>query len=153
MKIKRFCQVGLLVRDADAMFERFVTHFGVDRDSLDVSDTKDPNLRYKDATVHGKPQRYDARFLFFQLGGIEIELIQPLDENSIYAEFLKQHGEGLHHLQAEVEDHEEFFSTMNELNAPDICGGHIENTAYRYFDATSSLGMIMEVCWKKAFDA
>lgn len=151
MNFKRFSQVGLVVRNADEAFARFERNFGADKSQLGISDTSDPNLRYKDPTIHGEPMSYDAKFLFFPLGGIEVELIEPLDDKSIYAEFLAEHGEGLHHLLVEVKRLEEFENSMAELGAPQICGGHIENTAYEYFDARDTLGTIFEVCWKKSF--
>jgi len=47
------------------------------------------------------------RVAFAKIGDVEWELIQPLDDKSIYAEFLEKHGEGLHHVAFDVENFHE----------------------------------------------
>lgn len=152
MKIDAISQIGLVVKDADKMFGLFERYFGADRNLLDVSDTRDPGLRCKDITVHGKPQCYGARFLCFPLASIEIELIQPLDDIGPYAEFLAEHGEGIHHLKLEVDDIPAFSQVMEAVNAPMISGGHSESTRYQYFDARNTVGAILEICQRKPFE-
>lgn len=40
----------------------------------------------------------------FNIGGIEIDLVAPADSDSAVAKFLKNRGEGLHHIALEVDD-------------------------------------------------
>ena len=49
-------------------------------------------------------QSGDFRFLmaFTQLGYVELELVQPLEGESIYSEFLREKGEGLHHIHFDI---------------------------------------------------
>lgn len=45
-----------------------------------------------------------ARVAFLPVGDGEIELVQPTDEKSGTAKFLKERGGGMHHICLEVED-------------------------------------------------
>lgn len=45
-----------------------------------------------------------VKIAFLPVGGSEVELVQPLDEESGVARYLRKRGPGLHHLCFEVED-------------------------------------------------
>jgi len=153
VEIKSLYRVGVVVKDAEKVFSVFEKYFGADRKTIDYTNTTDPGLRYKDATTNGQPVHYDTKYIIFPLGGIEIELIEPLGDNGLYAEWMAEHGEGLHHFNVDVDDVHGFEAIMNELNAPMVGSGHIENTLFKYFDARDTIGMIVETCERKAFDA
>ncbi|HEY1668405.1 MAG TPA: VOC family protein [Trebonia sp.] len=63
--------------------------------------------RFDQALVHGKPVPFSLRIAFGVLGGVLIELLEPLDDRSPHAEFLDAHGEGMHHLAFLVPDFDE----------------------------------------------
>ncbi len=54
--------------------------------------------RFDQALVHGLPVPFSLRVAFGALGGVLLELLEPLDDKSPHAEFLAANGEGLHHL-------------------------------------------------------
>jgi hypothetical protein len=60
----------------------------------------------KEITYRGKPGNWRFRIALANLGeGFSLELIQPLSGESIYSEFLEQHGEGgIQHLGIVVEN-------------------------------------------------
>lgn len=60
--------------------------------------------RFEHALVHGRPSPFSLRIAFGLLGGVLLELLEPLDDASPHAEFLAAHGEGLHHLAYLVTD-------------------------------------------------
>ena len=60
--------------------------------------------RFDKALVHGKPTPFSLRIAFGALGGVLLELLEPLDDQSPHAEFLVARGEGLHHLAYLVPD-------------------------------------------------
>lgn len=45
-----------------------------------------------------------VKIAFLPVGGSEVELIQPLDQESGVAKYLRKRGPGMHHLCFEVED-------------------------------------------------
>jgi hypothetical protein len=63
--------------------------------------------RFDTALVHGEPVSFALRIAFGALGGVLLELLEPLDEYSPHAQFLAEHGEGMHHLAFLVRDFDE----------------------------------------------
>lgn len=45
-----------------------------------------------------------VRTSFFEIGGVKIELLEAIDDNSPIARFIRKKGEGIHHLAFEVSD-------------------------------------------------
>ena len=52
----------------------------------------------RDMTYRGEPAETRARLAFAYSGSMMWEIVEPLDGPSIHADFLEQHGEGLHHV-------------------------------------------------------
>jgi hypothetical protein len=63
--------------------------------------------RFETALVHGEPVSFALRIAFGALGGVLLELLEPLDERSPHAQFLAERGEGMHHLAFLVPDFDE----------------------------------------------
>jgi methylmalonyl-CoA/ethylmalonyl-CoA epimerase len=62
---------------------------------------------FNQALVHGKPTPFSLKIAFGALGGVLLELLEPLDDRSPHAEFLAARGEGMHHLAFLVPDFDE----------------------------------------------
>ena len=55
-------------------------------------------------TYMGKPSEFVAKVAFAMVGPTELELIEPMTKgDNVYADFLAEHGEGLHQLLFEVD--------------------------------------------------
>ena len=96
-------QVGLVVRDAEATArawtERFA--FGPAR----IVDWPHESTNPADVgTYRGQPGNFRMRLAFLETPSIQIEFIQPLEGDNNYAEWLEQHGEGLHHILFTFDD-------------------------------------------------
>ena len=85
---------------------------------------------------------------FLPTGEGEIELLQPLDEESGVARFLEKRGEGLHHICLTVEDVE---ATMERLRAagarllskePRV---NVHGTRYVFVHPRSAHGVLLEL--------
>ena len=94
--------IGWVVRDCAAAQQELSTRLGA---GPFVSAGKE--ARFDQALVHGKPTPFSLRIAFGVLGGVLIELLEPLDDRSPHAEFLDAHGEGIHHLAFLVPDFDE----------------------------------------------
>ncbi|MCK4395062.1 methylmalonyl-CoA epimerase [candidate division WOR-3 bacterium] len=57
-------------------------------------------------------EKQKIKLATINLGGIKIELIEPLDKNSTVAKFIMKRGEGIHHIAFKVKKIEK---VMNEL--------------------------------------
>jgi catechol 2,3-dioxygenase-like lactoylglutathione lyase family enzyme len=84
VKLDGFHHIGHVVKDRDATMAQWTKLFGVEWGK--VVDT--PALKM----ATGK------------LGGVDVELLEPTEDKSLWAVFLAKHGEGLHHVSATVAD-------------------------------------------------
>ena len=57
-----------------------------------------------DVITRGKPTPYTMRVTFAHMGPVRLELVQVVEGDCLYTEFLQEHGEGVHHLGFEVAD-------------------------------------------------
>ena len=84
-----------------------------------------------------------------QFGAIQIEIVQPLDEYSIYAEHLRKHGEGvINHIAIKCEDNAIFREVMIEQNVESILKGDVnpkEGASFEYYDTSKLMGTIVEL--------
>jgi methylmalonyl-CoA/ethylmalonyl-CoA epimerase len=90
--------LGWVVRDCDAARERMTRDLGAG------PFRPASQLQFDHTLVHGAPTPVSLKASFGVLGGIIVELLEPLDDRSPHAEFLAEHGEGLHHLAYLVTD-------------------------------------------------
>ena len=55
-------------------------------------------------TYRGQPADFVADIALSYAGDMQLELIAPVSGESIYTEFLRDHGAGLHHICVETDD-------------------------------------------------
>lgn len=53
-----------------------------------------------------------TRLAFFPIGEVNVELVHTTAHTGLVADFLKEHGEGIHHIAFEVEDLETVFQDL-----------------------------------------
>jgi hypothetical protein len=92
-------QVGIVVKDLDEAVKRYWHQYGIGPWAIYDFNPK----TVKEMILHGKPAEYSMHLAMTFVGNVEIELMEPKDDKSIYAEFLKEHGEGLHHLAVDTQ--------------------------------------------------
>ena len=138
---KKLTQVAMVVNDVEATAKRYWDDVGIGPWSfytINPDNTGDMKLR-------GKPVKHAFKAALATIGDISWELIEPLDKNSIYAEHLAQHGEGLHHVAFDVENFEETLSYMSSKGYEEIQSGGTFNVAkYVYLDTDNGLACITE---------
>lgn len=137
-------QVGMVVRDARKTakeYERFGVGPFVEEDFPSV-----------EATVYGKPANYKNRALVANLGGWELELLQVLEGETIFQEFLDKRGEGVHHLGLYVEDYDAEMAKWREMGVRVLQESkcpppYPEGSRYAYLDTEALFGIILEIAW------
>jgi hypothetical protein len=81
-------------------------------------------------------------------GPVVVELLQPLEGDSIYKEWLEEHGEGLHHIAVMRPSPEQSDATKQrfaDLGATVLMGGRIgETIEFYYLDTEPTLKVIFE---------
>ena len=138
-------QISMIVEDVYACSKNWNDQYGIGPWHF-LHFTED---NMTDMTVHGKLVEYAMDIALCNMyNNIEIELIAPKDDRSAYAEFLKEHGPGLHHL-AFVTPHGTFTlakEMLLENNIEHIQGGKDPmGQEFAYFDLTKELGCFIEL--------
>jgi methylmalonyl-CoA/ethylmalonyl-CoA epimerase len=137
-------QVALVVEDLDAAVRRYWERFGIG--PWRIYTYQAPLL--KRMTYRGRPQEYRMRLALAQMGEVMIELIQPLSEENVYTEHLRQKGPGLHHVGIVVPSVDDAVAEAARSGVPVLQsgGGHglRGDGAFAYMDTENALGMIVE---------
>tara|TARA_Y100000991_G_C21833146_1_gene289020 strand:+ start:270 stop:671 length:402 start_codon:yes stop_codon:yes gene_type:complete len=132
--MKKVEHIGIAVKDlrnANALFEKLFnqTHYKVEE--------------VKSEAVYTS---------FFKLGETKIELLQATHPNSPIAKFIKNRGEGIHHIAFEVDD---IHVEMNRLLSEGFELIHTEakdgadNKKICFLHPNSTSGVLIEICQKK----
>ena len=133
-------QIGIVTPDIEHTMEEF-KKIGLDGWSEVYVNTPD---KFEDMVADGEPREYASTCASnFDLNG-EIELIEPLDDNSDYAAFLKRNGgkAGVHHLRVDFDDMDDVKATGKKMLLAGVPAG--SGMAYEYYDFTDELGLVLE---------
>jgi methylmalonyl-CoA/ethylmalonyl-CoA epimerase len=131
-------QVCVVVRDLDVAVRRYWDDYGIGPWHM---------FRYEniEGEVDGRLVTFALRVALTRVDErFEWELVQPLDDRSVYARFLARHGEGVHHVAVDVPD---------VPSAVDWVGGRIESHTgltgglqrYAMLETAGDLGVTLEV--------
>jgi len=139
LKPSSFCQIGIVVNNIDETIDYYTKAFGFGPYEIKYVD-------YPDATYYGETAGYRGKRAFFNLGNIEIELIELVDGKTIHEEFLKEHGEGIHHIGFEVDNLVESRENAKEAGF-EITQDFIraDGTGFAYLDTDKTGGVIFEL--------
>src|SRR5829696_8574352 len=86
-------QLGIVVvRDLEATVRSYVDDYGIGPWEFAQIDAGEAN-NYRE---YGRPVERSTRIVVATVGRVMWELIEPLDEEGIYARFLAEKGEGIH---------------------------------------------------------
>ena len=105
-----------------------------------------------DMTYYGRPTRFSFKVASLMLGGVVLEMIEPIDGDSIFRDFLKEHGEGIQHVRGDRAPNFNIFAEncrmLEESGFPCIMSARTIESAFAYFDTTKVLHTILEVSWR-----
>ena len=102
MDLGKPTQIGILVKNAKRTAELITTLTGVG--PWRFEDWPPKNRPEFASFSNGVPAQWRALLAFADTGAIEIELIETYEGECGYTEFVRERGEGLHHLQFRVDD-------------------------------------------------
>ncbi|MFH1640228.1 MAG: VOC family protein [Chloroflexota bacterium] len=131
VKVKEFGQVGIVVKDAETVAKAYWNILGIG--PWNIYSWEEP-LVY-DHKYHGKPTWIRAKVAQAQVGALQLELYQPVEGDSIYGDFLKERGEGLHHISFFVDNVDETAEELVKEGFTSLESGHYgDNGAYYCID-------------------
>jgi len=134
-------QIGTVVKDCDATVRKFADDYGIG--PWNIYEFNPDTV--SDMIIEGKPVNYAMRLALCNIGNVQWEIIQPKDDISLYARFLKEHGEGLHHVAFDTENYEETVEFYKKKGKPVFQGGTWKGLTYTYLDSLNDLGIVAEI--------
>ncbi|MCD8510619.1 MAG: VOC family protein [Bacillus sp. (in: Bacteria)] len=137
-------QIGIVVEDIEKTAKEYAGFFGVEMPEIRVTGAREE----AGTTYKGKGTDARAKLAFFEMGNLQIELIEPDEHPSTWREHLDKHGEGVHHLAFMVEDMDGKIVKLGQKNVPPIQQGNFPGGKYGYMDTTKNLKIMMEILEK-----
>ena len=134
-------QIAIVVRDLAATMRTYVEEYGLG--PWEVYEFNPGNVA---PMADGEPQTDSSwRIAVTMVGSVQWELIEPLDDRSIYAEFLATKGEGLHHVGVGGGT---FGETLDELRGKGrkvLLSGLYNGVTFAYLSTDEDLHTVTEI--------
>ena len=138
-------QIAIIVEDLDKAVEQYWNVFGIGPWHIY---TYGPPL-VKSMTYHGEPTEYSMRFGLSYIGPMRIELIEPLTENTVYSDFVREHGYGVHHFGILVDNMQDSLAEAEKAGlrmTMDGAGfGRDADGHFAYLDTENVIGVTLEL--------
>ena len=138
-------QVAIVVHNIDEALRRWADVLGQPVPTVIIVQPGDT----VNMTFRGQPSNAQAKLAFFNLGPVQLEIIEPLGGDSTWQEALDKKGEGFHHLAFSVNDMQKSVDFLRERGIPMIQRGDMGEGQYAYFDAEEPLGVTLELLEQK----
>lgn len=134
-------QIGLVVKDIEKSIDAYVDVLGLPRPQVIVTDAYD----LAETNYRGKPSQAQAKLAFFNMGQVQIELIEPIGEPSTWKEALDANGDGVHHIAFQIKDTGKVVAYLEGKGIHLVQQGKYTGGMYSYVDASQSLGLVLEL--------
>lgn len=134
-------QIGIIVNDIEKSSQELADFLGVEKPKWQITDTFDKaNTQYKGTSTQAR-----AKLAFFNVGSLDIELIEPDNEPSTWREFLDTHGEGVHHIAFNINGMKEKVINLESSGMKLVQSGEYTGGRYSYIDSLKQLKVIVEL--------
>ncbi len=144
LPITNVAQVAILVPDLEKAMRNFWERFGVGPWSVYTYDHEFVPRQHR----HGRPTRYSSRIGLANIGDLRIELIQPLEGDTVYSEHIAKHGYGVQHLGVLTKSMKESLADAGKAGfsvTMDGSGFGLDGDgAYAYLDTEDLVGITLE---------
>jgi methylmalonyl-CoA/ethylmalonyl-CoA epimerase len=134
-------QIGIVVRDLDATLRRYVHDFGIGPwQRFEVTPETAPDLLHE-----GEPIKGSTRAATTMVGNVMWELIQPLDDQGVFARFLVEKGEGVHHIAVATANFDDVIADQARRGNTLPLSGTVSGIDVAYLPTDCDLGVILEI--------
>ena len=134
-------QIGILVNDIEKVSEAYADFFGVDKPEIGITDTAD----IARTSHNGVATEARAKLAFFDMGSLQLELIEPDHQPSTWRDYLNEHGEGPHHIAFVVDGMKEKIMLLEGKGFPLQQKGEYTGGRYAYMDTFKELKVVLEL--------
>jgi Glyoxalase/Bleomycin resistance protein/Dioxygenase superfamily len=133
-------QLGIVVRDLEATMRRYVDDYGIGPWEVYEFDAGTA----EDFREYGQPVERSWRLAVATVGQVQWELIEPLDEESVYARFLAAKGERVHHVAVATPNFDETVAQADRRNGV-FLSGEFGGARVAYLGTDRDLGVVIEI--------
>lgn len=139
-------QIAIVVRDLDATLRRYVEDYGIGPWQIHEFNPEDG----EDLRVNGQPVEHSSgaaitRFATTMVGQVMWELIEPLDEESTFAQFLAEKGEGVHHIAVATPHFDDLVAEQAKRGNILPLSGTFSGIKLAYLPTARDLGVTLEI--------
>jgi len=134
-------QIGIIVKDAEKTASHYAEVFGIPKpDVVSIADDSFAKTKYR-----GQASAAKGKAAFFDLGPVQMELIEPVGAPSTWEEFLRTKGEGIHHIAFRTADMEGARQFLGSKGMETIQFGGWDGGQYAYIVSAQKLGTVLEL--------
>lgn len=138
---KVITQIGLLVNDIEKTSQTYADFFGIEKpDWFWTAAADEAQTEYR-----GERSEARAKLAFFDMGSLQLELIEPDHNPSTWRESLDQNGEGFHHIAFVIDGMKEKIALMEGRGMPLLQKGEYTGGRYAYMDSFRDLKVLVEL--------
>ncbi|MNK47888.1 hypothetical protein D3C87_667090 [compost metagenome] len=134
-------QIGILVHDIDEVSQAYADFFGVPKPEAILTDP----VELAQTEYNGSPSPARAKLAFFDMGSLQVELIEPDEQPSTWRDYLNEHGEGPHHIAFMIEGMKEKINLLESKGFPLQQKGEYTGGRYAYMDTFKELKVLVEL--------
>jgi hypothetical protein len=134
-------QISMVVRDLEKTLETYVEDYGIG--PWEIYEFNPGNVDGMERD--GRPDDAAWRIAVTMVGSVQWELVQPLDDRSIYAEFLAEKGEGLHHVAVGGAPYAKERAEIEANGRRVLTGGLYNGVTFSYMSTGDDLKVITEI--------
>lgn len=140
-------QIGMVVDDLETVMKNLENILGIG--PFRIVDFPPPGYENVMRKYKGENSDFTAKFCFFDLGNIELEIIQPLTGKSIWRDHIDKHGPGLHHIKFSVSEHgpvREYLAEKGvEISQMGASVGKNAGKEWVFYNTESKVGFAIEL--------
>ena len=130
-----------MVKDIQGAIETYSRVFGVEKPPIIITD----DYEQAHTTFKGQASPAKAKLAFFNMGQVQIELIEPIGEPSTWKEHLDQNGQTVHHLAFVAPDTDKAVQFLGEQGMAVDQQGDYTGGRYTYINSVPQLGVTLEL--------
>lgn len=93
---KKIDHIGILVKDLESSLKKYTSYLGLELREIEEVEVENAS----------------NRLAFLPVGEADVELIQTTAETGLLGDFLRERGEGIHHIAFEIEDIDKTFQEL-----------------------------------------
>lgn len=135
IQLANLSHVGIAVKDAEKTIEFLSSIWNLGSPEVFDYRPKPEEMFFGD--------EFAVKLVFVKFGPVQLELLQPLDDKSIWAKFITEKGEGIHHVAFGVSNYDEMVEKFDAQKHKLLVAASFEGCRWCYYDTTPG-GIIIE---------